>query len=268
MNLLRKTILAALKITAFDLKIIHPLTHKKFILNTYSHKGYWYYGLKREEKTVKVFKKWIKPNDYVLEIGGHIGYFTTFFADLVGVNGKVDVFEPSDINLFYLDKNIKLQNQQDCQNISIIKKGAGDINGTLDFYIDPISGQNNSFVKNFEGFLVNRQYSAETNALPIKVSADVVTLDSFFENKQKTPDFVKVDVEGFEWNVIQGFKQTIQKFRPILMIEIQQDSEKLIDYFKGIGYCIYNEDLEDITNFNNNFSLYATNVFFKPRELT
>lgn len=263
MNILRKTVLKGLKLTAFDINIKHHFTKNKFRLNTYTHKGYWYYGSKREESTIRAFQKWIKPNDYVLEIGAHIGYFTTFFADLVGKDGKVDVFEPSDANLKYLTQNIAFQDRELQTKISVIRKGAGDVNGTLDFYIDPITGQNNSFVENFEGFFVNREGSAESNAVLTKVSADVITLDSYFEGKTQFPDFVKIDVEGFEWNVIQGFKQTIEKHHPSLMIEIQKDAEDIINYFKQVGYLIYNDEMQEINNHNEYLKNNTPNIFFK-----
>lgn len=263
MQLLRKSILTVLKISSFDWTIKHHLTNNKFLLNTYNHKGYWYYGAKREKSTVAVFREWIKPGDYVLEIGGHIGYFTTFFAALAGNSGKVDVFEPSDINLKYLNKNIEFQSK-DSANISVIEKGAGDTNGNLDFYIDPISGQNNSFVENFEGFFANREHSPESNAEPIKVTVEVTTLDSYFANAVKFPDFVKIDVEGFEWNVIQGFKSTIEKSRPSLMIEIQKDSELLINYFKSINYSIFNDEKVEINDHKAYLEKCSPNIFFKP----
>jgi hypothetical protein len=120
MNLLRKSVLTIIKVTAFDLKIKHHFTHGNFLLNTYNHKGYWYYGKRRESNTIKIFKNWIKPDDYVLEVGGHIGYFTTFFADLVGKNGRVDVFEPSEINLKYLTQNISYLPPELKERVSIV----------------------------------------------------------------------------------------------------------------------------------------------------
>ena len=66
--MLRKIVLKILKATAKDITITHHYTHKKFMLNSYNHKGYWYHGKKREEETVAMFKKWISKDNYVLEI--------------------------------------------------------------------------------------------------------------------------------------------------------------------------------------------------------
>jgi FkbM family methyltransferase len=264
---IRISFLKILKKFAFDTTIKHHLTRSNFLLNTYTHKGYWFYGKKREENTIRLFREWISSKDYVLEIGGHIGYFTIFFISLVGKDGKVDVFEPSEENLKYLEPNISRSIAGLNPQISVIRKGAGDINGKLDFYLDPITGQNNSFVENFEGFFTNREYSPESSAQPIKVIVEVTTLDSYFEGKTEFPSFVKIDVEGFEWNVIQGFKKTIEKSRPSLMIEIQKDSELLINYFKGIDYSIFNDEKVEIITHEEYLQKCSPNIFFRPNSI-
>ncbi len=263
MGLIRRIALKLLKITAFDTTIQHHFTKHKFMLNTYNHKGYWFYGTKREENTIKQFQAWIKPNNFVLEIGAHIGYFSTFYADLVGENGKVVVFEPSDKNAKYLNKNIQYLPEKLKKIITVINKGAGDIDGQLNFYIDPITGQNNSFVENFEGFYSNRENSADKEAELIKEVVHVVRLDTFFKEENRFPDFVKIDVEGFEWNVIQGFMDTIEKHHPSLMIEIQADSDKIVSYFKEKGYTIYNDQMDEIKNHADYISKKTPNIFFK-----
>lgn len=266
MQPVRKIVLKILKATAFDIKIKHHLTKYKFLLNTYHHKGYWYYGKKRKENTIQAFKSFIKPHQYVLEIGGHIGYFTTFFAQLVGEAGKVDVFEPGKDNLKYLYSNVKLLPVELQKIITVVNKGAGNTDGELDFYIDPVTGQNNSFVKNFEVFYSNRENSADTKTELIKESVLVTRLDTWFQNKKSLPDFVKIDVEGFEWNVIQGFAKSIEQKHPDLMIEIHSEPEKIIQFFKENNYTIFNDELREIKDYKDYIKYKTSNMFFKPNQ--
>lgn len=263
MGILRRTVLKILKATAFDTNITHHYTKRKFSLNTYNHKGYWYHGANREAETVRIFQQWVEPGDYVLEIGGHIGYFSTLYAQLAGKEGKVDVFEPSDKNAKYLEKNIAFMPDALRKNISVVKKGAGDVNEQLTFYIDPISGQNNSFVPEFEGFLTSREKSAESHAQIQTETVDVITLDSYFAGATRLPNFVKIDVEGFEWNVVQGFRDTIAKAKPALMIEIQADADKIFDFFYNLGYTIYNDKLQAIPTFADYKTMRTPNIFFR-----
>ncbi len=262
MNIFRKLVLAILKKTAFNTHIKHHYTSNKFLLNTYNHKGYWYYGANREKETIDLFKKLIEQGDYVLEIGGHIGYFTTFYAHLVGENGKVTVFEPSEKNVFYLSKNIDLLPTNLKKIVNLVQTGAGNFDGNLDFYIDPITGQNNSFVENFNGFLVNRKFSIDAKVEVIKESVPVLKLDTFFKNKNELPNFVKIDVEGYEWPVIQGFEINIIKSKPNFMIEIQADEDKLIPFFLNNGYEIYNDRFESIKSLLEYENKRTPNIFF------
>jgi FkbM family methyltransferase len=248
MNIIRMIVLKVLKLTALDLQITHHYTKYDFLLNTYNHKGYWYFGAKREEDTVKLFKSWIHKDDYVLEIGGHIGYFSTLYANIVGKMGRVDVFEPSEKKIKYLSRNIELLPTELSEIVRVIKSGAGDVDGFLDFYIDPITGQNNSFVENFEGFIENRRYSIDSNVNMGKESVPITKLDTYFADASDFPDFVKIDVEGFEWKVIQGFQETIIKKHPNLMIEIQADADKIIHFFLSNNYAIFNDKMERIVN--------------------
>ncbi len=260
--MVRKIALKLLKLTAFDLNIKHHITNFNFNLNSYSHKGYWFYGKKREKNTVKNFLDIIKPNDYVLEIGGHIGYFSTLYSKLVGKEGKVDVFEPSKKNLQYLKRNIKNLPENLLKNVTVVEKGAGDIDGTLEFFIDPITGQNNSFVRNFEGFFQNRKFSADEKAELISETVEVIRLDTYFKETTELPNFVKIDVEGFEWNVIDGFKETIKKSKPNIMIEIQADQERIINFFLDLNYKIFNDEMMMINTIEEYNKLKTPNIFF------
>ena len=103
-KLIRHPALWILKMISFDLSIANPWTNTSLYLNIYKHKGYWFYGKKREEKTMRKFVELIKPNDTIVEIGGHIGYITQLFSHLAGGSGNVIVFEPGINNQKYIKK--------------------------------------------------------------------------------------------------------------------------------------------------------------------
>jgi FkbM family methyltransferase len=66
----------------------------------------------------------------------------------------------------------------------------------------------------------------------------VVTLDSL--NLPRC-EFLKIDVEGMELNVLRGAEQTIRRLRPILYVENDRDenSPQLIEYLQSLGYVLY-----------------------------
>ena len=79
----------------FSIKWKHDVTKRPFILKTWSHKGYWFYGKHREYNEINRFKEFINKNDCVIDIGSHIGYTTQIFEELVGENGTVFAAEPT-----------------------------------------------------------------------------------------------------------------------------------------------------------------------------
>jgi len=77
---------------------------------------------------------------------------------------------------------------------------------------------------------------------------DFITLDAFCEkNSIKKIDFIKIDVEGHELMVLQGGLNSIQKYRPILKIELNlftlsianTDPKYIFNYFDNLKYNIY-----------------------------
>ena len=106
----------------------------------------------RERNTMLLFKKLINNGDTVIEVGGHIGYISLYFSNLIGKEGLLYVFEPGINNLPYLKNNVKEKH-----NIVVIEKAVGSCNARMPFYIENLSGQNNSFIKDFKGFIQNKK---------------------------------------------------------------------------------------------------------------
>src|SRR5216684_3285865 len=67
-----------------DMTIRHHYTNDRFKLHSFRHRGYWYFGKHREYETMSLFPEIIADGDFVVEIGGHIGYMSLYFAHLVG----------------------------------------------------------------------------------------------------------------------------------------------------------------------------------------
>jgi FkbM family methyltransferase len=257
---IRKLVLYLLKITSRDIVIKHQFTGYSFLLNIYHHKGYWYFGKRREKDSMKRFSEIIKPGMSVLEVGGHIGYLTSYYSFLVGDVGRVVVFEPGRNNLGYLYKNAGF-----CKfnNIDIEEYAAGNSNCSMTFYLDPITGQNNTLVKDFKGFEENRKLSAQPDSEFIDDTVNVIRLDDYLKER-RLPDFIKIDVEGYEWECLEGLKETIERNRPLLMMEIQANSDKIFKYFVSINYRIFNDKLDKITT-EKDYQEYGTpNIFLFP----
>jgi FkbM family methyltransferase len=241
----RKIILPVIKFFSFDFNMAHPWnTNVTIRLNSFMHKGYWFHGKNREKNTMSLFGEIINIGDTVVEVGGHIGFITTYFARLVGESGKVFVFEPGENNMPYIKKNISFKNAGALsEKINLIEKAVSTDDGVATFYEDSLTGQNNSLLKNFDGLRKNQENSFVQTDVAIR-EVPTTSIDKFFSLKGGGVDFIKIDIEGHEWGAIQGGSQLISQYLPKMMIEIQASRVELYEFLKNIGYVLFNDSLQ------------------------
>jgi FkbM family methyltransferase len=240
--IIRKIALTLLRASEFDFRINHHwFPGRKILLNSYLHKGYWFHGKKRETGTMEAFAKILREGDSVLEVGAHIGYITSYFSHLVGPGGEVVAFEPGLNNLPYLKENIR-----GLSNVVVQEKGVGAQAGQLEFYEESLTGQNNSFVKGFKPFEGNSR-AAYVSSKTLNRLVEIVSLDDYFQPSNRIPDFIKIDVEGFELEVLKGSTRVLDQL-PVLMVEVQLSHDEIFSIFKTRGYDVYNEKGEKLSS--------------------
>jgi FkbM family methyltransferase len=216
-----------------DITIRHHYTGDRVRLHSFNHKGYWFHGKKRERATMLAFAKLVEPGSTVFEVGGHIGYISLYFAALVENSGSVVVFEPGPNNLPYIRRNILPKT-----HVALEPVGVGNRRGWLPLYVEGLTGQNNSFIADFEELRKNER-RAHVEAQRATVDVEVITIDEFARGRRLRPDFIKIDVEGFEHEVLQGMASTLREHRPRLMVEIQAHESEILHMLAGCGYVPY-----------------------------
>jgi len=221
----------------------HHWLNRKIRINLFAHKGYWFHGRRREADEMRAVRVLISPGDSVVEVGGHIGYITLWFHECAGSasNGSVIVFEPGSNNLPYIRQNLA-----NIGNVHLIEKGCGSVAGQLEFFEDSLTGQNNSFVSAFEGLESNINAAPNVAVSVNKRSVEVVRLDE--ELDDYVPDFIKIDVEGFELAVLRGASGWYDSDRkpPIIMIEVQSDHDAIETWMHERGYNLFNIEGQEI----------------------
>lgn len=224
--------------TAFDFKLQHHwVPQARINLNSFKHKGYWFHGKNRERATIESFYRIIKPGQTVLEVGGHIGYLTVLFQQLVGENGKVVVFEPSPQNRYYLERNVLPG-----RDITVETQAVSDHEGEADFYVEDLTGQNNSLIADYQVFQDNVQRAGVKANTTIQ-RVQLTTLDAYCDSHGLTPDFIKIDIEGAEKYAIFGSEAIIRKHRPVFMVEVTRDHDEVYAFMERLEYDVYEEDL-------------------------
>ena len=189
---------------------------------------------------MELFADLITPNDKVVEVGGHIGFITTYFAQLVSAAGSVTVLEPGLNNIPYIEKNIEIASKlSELGKIKLEVKAVGPEVGEIDFYEDTLSGQNNSVVANYVGLESNAKAAfstVETN----KRTVQLVSLDSYLGDDQV--DFVKIDAEEFELGVLKGMEFLLQNQRPMIMVEVTSSQGEILDLLNENGYDMFDDN--------------------------
>jgi len=179
--------------------------------------------------------------DVVFDIGANIGIYTVALAQKTGFKGKVIAFEPEEKSHQRLAENVQLNG---LTNVMLIKKALGDTNGKSQLYLGDTTG-NFSLVKPYE----------QTDHVQ---TIDVVRGDDFIiQNNLPTPAVVKIDVEGFEYSVLQGLKHALShsacrvlccEIHPGLFPQGVQES-MILDFITSVGFS-------KIQTFKREFSAY------------
>jgi FkbM family methyltransferase len=221
-----------------DVTIKHHWTGDRLRLHSFKHKGYWWHGRRRERETVLRFQKLVRAGDTVVEIGGHIGYFAQLYAQLVGAEGQN--------NLPYLRANLA-----DKSNAEIVEKAVSNEDGTVTFWLEDLSGQNNSIIEDYyllDGNIELAGLGGRITKRAVHVSC--VMLDSFangLKAQGRQIDFVKIDVEGAELLVLEGAQKLLADRRVAIMVEVTREEQAIFDMMTKANYAMFFADGSPVT---------------------
>jgi FkbM family methyltransferase len=170
----------------------------------------------------EIFAQLVQPGALVVEVGANIGAHTVELARLAGRDGEVHAFEPQRIVFQALCANLAL-NQ--CANVFAMQAAVGEKAGTIT--VPPLDP---AVRTNFGGVSLQGVTFGE--------SVPLVTLDSL---DLPACQFLKVDVEGMEVEVLKGSEQLIETHRPIMYLENDrvERSEELLGIVERLKYNAY-----------------------------
>lgn len=159
-----------------------------------------------EKDEIEIIRKYVKKDDVVLDIGANIGYHTIVLSDLVGTAGKVYSVEPFSKNFQLLKKNIS------CNSLTNV-------------FPDKIclgEAKKETRVRIYQDYAYNSILNVSRNrSLGISETVKMDTLDNFAAAKRLNRlDFIKMDVEGYEYKILLGAAKVLDRFRPVILCEI------------------------------------------------
>ena len=232
---------------------------------------------KLAEPEIRFLQFLTKADKYSVDIGANIGYYSALLSP---VSRRVVSFEANSELIPYLTINMQRH-----PNVVIFPIAAGSSNGELEFN-EPIAPNGDVIAHSGSGASSTRfldKMGISFNAVTIPV----ITLDSF---QLKDVGFIKIDVEGAEYEVLKGAIETINRCRPNVVLENEyrhnEDCMKVFDFMRENGYNGYFFDRYakrlkqlsffsiqrnqiDLLDSNGNISdmrSYVYNFLFTPQE--
>ena len=178
-----------------------------YVKQDFEKYGYW------EKRTTDYIKSHLKSGQTFLDVGANVGYFTVLASEL---GAKVISIEPSETNRSFLIKNITDNN---CGEVIVIDKALSNENKTVKLYAGKTPGEN-SLLENYH--IENTQ------------NYKVVEAVKYDDLKLEVPDMLKMDIEGFEQQALEGMQSILTTDKPITIIIESWDnktSDWLVDNY-------------------------------------
>lgn len=161
-------------------------------------------GLAGEQEVIQDVLGSLKPEDVFYDVGANVGTYTCFTASKAN---KVVAFEPEPQNVSRLSENIELNNI----DVKIVEIALSNINGVVDLTLsgDEVGEGNHAISTNDDG----RTIKVET------AKGDSVVA----RRNIPAPTVIKIDVEGAELSVLQGFRKTLCENCRLVYVEVHPD---------------------------------------------
>ena len=165
------------------------------------------YVLDYEPLTRRLFEERLKTGAVAADVGAHIGYYTMLAARLVGPRGRVHAVEPFEESLSFLRRNVELNG---LLNVSVHAAAAGARREKRAFHVMEQTNQQSFY--GHPSFKTVRTIEVET-----------VPLDELIPGRV---DFVKIDVEGAELQVLDGMRRLLAE-SPAAELCVEWNADRL-----------------------------------------
>lgn len=189
-----------------------------------------------EQDLSHFIEDYVRPGDVCVDVGANVGAVTLQLAHQVGERGQIHAFEPGHVFFRRLQKNLALNPELE-KRTCLYPLGLSETRGELFWEEDP----------DFPG----NAYLFGEKGVPVSVAR----LDDVLLPKLGRLDFLKIDVEGMEFEVLKGAKALLEKFHPKIVLETLMDFEEYrkktirkqtLEWLSSLGYRFYGYQEGDI----------------------
>lgn len=175
------------------------------------------------------FSEHAKKSAVIFDIGAAVGTYTMFAAKL-NPSAQVIAFEPEPNNHKALLRNISVNH---IDNVSVLNIALGDQNDAISF-VGESAG-----IAGIGTHRLSNSNNPDAETVQVKIADELVAA-----KKIPPPAMMKIDVEGFEVRALRGLQNTIEQFRPVILIEIHpkliadlgDSKQEIDDLFDRLNY--------------------------------
>lgn len=188
---------------------------------------YPFFKRRQDKQEIALMQQYIRKGDIVLDIGANIGFYTRILSKLVGDTGKVYAFEPDKQNFAYLQ-----QNAGHLSNVVFHNKAVSNKTGKITLY--------HSDLLNVDHKTYPTEHYTSTSEI------ECVAMDDIIPDHKV--DFIKIDIQGYEYAAFQGMEQLFRKnkklkiiteFYPFGLTNAGTDIDVFIRYLRDLNLNIY-----------------------------
>ena len=206
-------------------------------------------GNYEDPKTMNAFLSWLKPGSVFYDLGANAGYFS-LLANRVITEGKIYSFEPSPAARQLLEMHLELNSAKiTTDTISLLPFAISDTEKQIEFSDSHIPKEGNTYIKGSPIF------SGTEN----RITVQCYSVDGLQEQGFEKPDVMKIDVEGAEYDVLQGAVNTLQRYKPGILLathdcHLPGVQEKCVQLLKQLGYIVkhtgnYNKQMDGLDDY-------------------
>lgn len=166
-----------------------------------------------EQAVATFLRDRVKSGQLLIDVGANVGQYILQFADWSSPDGRVIAFEPSPASCHVLSQHIAMNSLS--TRVKVVRAAVGEHKGYATLFTDATSS-------------VNRLGSADSRISSSinEIRVPVMTLDDFCESEHVIPDWLLIDIEGFEIKALLGAMRLLRrcKGRIGVVIEFHPDA--------------------------------------------
>lgn len=202
-----------------------------------------------------ILLSYLQPRMTFVDVGAHFGYFTLLASRILSKEGMVHSFEPTKNTFEILQKNTSEK-----KNVITNQMAVWSSDTNLEF---------NEFDERFSAFNSLKKPNFPKHGHIKKTFVKTTSLDNYF--KAELPDFVKIDSEGAESEILEGMKKIIREKKPYITLEVGlrnniASEKRCIKFLQDQNYNVFEFSNGKLQPHKPKDSHTYDNLFFKPNK--